>query len=105
MVVRPGDRIRLVSMPSDPDPIPAGTTGTVLAVTTGLLGQIQIKWDSHRNLSLIDGVDEFEIVGHTDLVADSLGCPRCGNVAMSHLDWNADCTLVTCALCQCTYEP
>ena len=103
--VKPGDRICLLAMPSDPAPIPSGTTGTVLNVTEGLLAQIRVKWDNHRSLSLIPGVDQYEIVGHSDLVADSMGCPKCGNVAMDLLEWDQDCTAVTCALCGHTYEP
>ena len=59
----PGDRIRLLSMPDDPDPIPAGSLGTVLSVTTGPLAQIEVRWDSSRSLALIPGVDQFEVVG------------------------------------------
>jgi hypothetical protein len=62
-----GDRIRLIEMPDDPDPIPAGATGTVIAVTTGPYAQIDVRWDnSSRSLSLVPGVDRFEIIGHTD---------------------------------------
>ena len=61
-----GDRIRLIAMPDDPDPIPAGATGTVLAVTTGPYAQIDVDWDNGRSLSLVPGVDRFEIIGHTD---------------------------------------
>jgi hypothetical protein len=53
-------------MPDDPDPIPAGATGTVLAVTTGPYAQIDVDWDNGRSLSLVPGVDRFEIIGHTD---------------------------------------
>lgn len=64
---RPGDRIRLLAMPDDPDPIPAGATGTVLAVTTGRFAQIDVRWDnSSRSLSLVPGVDRFEVIGHID---------------------------------------
>ena len=62
-----GDRIRLIAMVDDPDPIPAGATGTVLAVTTGRFAQIDVAWDnSSRTLSLVPGVDRFEIIGRTD---------------------------------------
>lgn len=104
-IVKPGDRIRLLEMPSDPDPIPVESTGTVLSATEGLLAQIQVQWDNLRTLALIPGVDSWEIVGHSDLVAPALGCPKCGNLAMDLLDWNSDCTLVTCALCGTSYEP
>ena len=54
-------------MPDDPDPIPAGATGTVLAVTDGPLGQILVAWDnSSRSLALVPGVDRFDVIGHTD---------------------------------------
>ena len=67
MPTRPGDRIRLIEMPDDPDPIPAGATGTVLAVTTGRFAQIDVAWDnSSRSLSLVPGVDRFEVIGHID---------------------------------------
>ena len=102
---KPGDRIRLVKMPDDPDPIAEGTTGTVTAVTDGPLGQISVVWDNRRRLILIPGVDDFEIVGHTDLVAESLGCPDCSNPAMDLLEWDEDFTQVTCSLCNRTYTP
>ena len=60
-----GDRIRLIAMPDDPDPIPAGATGTVLAVTTGRFAQIDVDWDNGRTLSLVPGVDRFEVIGRT----------------------------------------
>ncbi len=62
-----GDRIRLIAMPDDPDPIPAGAKGTVLSVTDGPLGQIVVAWDdSARTLTLVPGVDHFEIIAHVD---------------------------------------
>ena len=65
--IRPGSRIRLIAMGDDPDPIPAGATGTVLAVTTGAYAQIDVAWDnSSRSLSLVPGVDRFEVISHID---------------------------------------
>ena len=62
--VKAGDRIRLLSMPDDPDPIPVGSEGTVVDVTDGPLAQITVKWiGMNRTLALIPGVDRFEIVG------------------------------------------
>jgi len=61
-VIRKGARIRLLSMPDDPDPIPVGTTGIVESVTEGPLGQVWIRWDNGRSLALIPGVDRFEVV-------------------------------------------
>lgn len=71
MTTRPpckvGDRIKLIHMPEDPCPIPAGTTGTVKGITD-LFGhqtpefQIWIDWDIKRNLSLIWPIDTFEVI-------------------------------------------
>lgn len=60
--IRKGDRIRLLSMPDDPDPIAVGATGTIESVTEGPLGQVHVRWDSGRSLSLIPGVDRFEVI-------------------------------------------
>ena len=65
--IRRGDRIRLTAMPDDPDPIPAGATGTVLSVTDGPLGQVVVEWDdSSRSLALVPGIDRFEIIAHIE---------------------------------------
>jgi len=65
--VRKGTRIRLIAMPDDPDPIPTGSEGTVVDATDGPLGRIEVRWDnSTRTLSLIPGVDIFEIIGRKD---------------------------------------
>ena len=62
--VKPGDRIKLINMPDDPDPIPAGSEGLVIDVTDGPLAQITVQWiGMNRTLALIPGVDRFEIVG------------------------------------------
>ena len=60
--IRKGDRIRLLHMPDDPDPIPAGSTGTIESVTEDPLGQIWVRWDSGRSLALVPGVDHFEVI-------------------------------------------
>ena len=46
-----GTRLRLDSMENDPQPIPSGTKGTVIAVDDA--GQLLMKWDNGRFLSLI----------------------------------------------------
>ena len=56
----PGTRVRLVSMPDDPDLVPEGTCGTVLAVDGA--GQLLMRWDNGRSLSLLPGVDSFEVL-------------------------------------------
>ena len=73
-VIRKGARIRLLSMPDDPDPIPVGSIGTIESVTDGPLGQIRVKWDdSHRTLNLIPGVDRFEVIERSPETTASTG--------------------------------
>ena len=55
-----GKRIRLISMKDDPDPIEEGEEGTIKGVDG--IGQIMVKWDNGRTLSLIPDVDEYEIL-------------------------------------------
>ncbi len=48
-----GDRIRLVAMPQDPDPVPIGSLGTVVTIYNhGHWAQIDVDWDNGRNLML-----------------------------------------------------
>ena len=47
-------------MENDPQPIPSGTMGTVVAVDD--MGQLIMKWDNGRGLSLIPGEDSFHVV-------------------------------------------
>lgn len=56
-----GTRVRCDDMHNDPRPIPRGTTGTVVGVDDA--GQIVMRWDNGRGLSLIPGVDAFHITG------------------------------------------
>jgi hypothetical protein len=51
---KPGDRIRLLAMLDDPDPIPFSTTGTVAAVRhQGTWAQVDVDWDGGRALMLV----------------------------------------------------
>lgn len=64
---RPGDRIRLIAMRNDPDPISPGTTGTIKAVRTcgsgrGAWLQVDVDWDNGRKLMLSVPPDQFEVV-------------------------------------------
>ena len=52
-----GTRICLDNMENDPQLIPSGTKGTVIAVDDA--GQLLMKWDNGRSLSLIPGEDSF----------------------------------------------
>ena len=71
--IRTGDRIRLLHMPDDPDPIPAGSTGTIESVTEGPLGQVWVRWDTGRQLALVPGVDRFEIIDRGPEPAETTG--------------------------------
>lgn len=54
-----GTKIRLISMPDDPDPIPSGTCGVVIG---GSAEQLWVDWEIRRSLNLIVGVDKFQII-------------------------------------------
>ena len=63
-----GDRVRLVFMPNDPDPVPAGAEGTVQDVVQldwghDKFSQVQIAWDNGRTLSCVCPPDHLEIIG------------------------------------------
>ena len=61
----PGDRIKLISMKNDPNPIPPNTTGTVKSVITAYVfdeDHLYVDWDNGRTLSLLVGTDEFEVI-------------------------------------------
>lgn len=62
-----GTRIRLILMPDDPEPIPPGTSGTVIMVQDLRLGnkpqtQVTVKWDNGRSLSCICPPDVIEAI-------------------------------------------
>ncbi len=60
---QPGDRIRLVAMPDDPEPIPLGSTGTVTAVRQHCTwSQADVAWDNGRTLMLSAPPDQFEVL-------------------------------------------
>ena len=56
----PGTRVKLINMPNDPRPVPEGTEGTVKYVDD--IGSIGVAWDNGQSLSLIPGVDTWEIM-------------------------------------------
>jgi len=59
-----GDRIELIQMGDDPCPIPAGTKGTVRAISPWPKGtaQISVSWDIKRTLALIWPEDQFRVI-------------------------------------------
>ena len=61
--VKIGDRIELIKMGEDPNPIEPGTKGTVNFIGVGLPHTIQygVKWDDGRKLLLCVPPDEFRL--------------------------------------------
>jgi hypothetical protein len=58
-----GDRIRLVSMTDDPDPIPTDALGTIAGVYPQRgWTQVDVNWDSGRSLMLTIPPDRIELV-------------------------------------------
>lgn len=58
-----GDRIMLLQMENDPNPIEVGSLGTVTAISSFLNDiQISVKWDSGRTLSLVCPPDKYEVL-------------------------------------------
>ena len=58
-----GDRIRLIEMVDDPDPIPAGTIGAVTGIHIHSdWTQIEVSWENGRMLMLSSPPDKFEII-------------------------------------------
>ena len=55
-----GKRVKCIEMPDDPTPIENGALGTIRY--TDDMGNIHVKWDSGRGLSLIPNVDKYEIL-------------------------------------------
>ena len=57
------DRIRLIHMPEDPDPIPPGALGTVCAIHPHhRWTQVVVDWDNGRRLMLSLPDDLIEIL-------------------------------------------
>ena len=63
-----GDRIRLIHMLEDPDPIPAGSFGTVRAIHPHHgWTQIEVDWDNGRQLMLSMPDDVIEILATANI--------------------------------------
>jgi len=63
-----GDRIRLIHMPEDPDPIPAGSLGTVRAIHPNHgWTQVEVDWDNGRQLMLSLPDDVIEVLGPANI--------------------------------------
>ncbi len=66
-IPKPGDRIRLLAMPDDPDPIPTGEVGTVIGISShgdkrNAWHQVDVEWDHGRSLMLTLPPDQIEIL-------------------------------------------
>lgn len=87
-----GTRICLDSMENDPQPIPSGTMGTVVVVDD--MGQLVMKWDNGRSLSLIPGEDDFHVIQPEKNLQMKPDCPLIGaNGNIFHLMGIASRTL------------
>lgn len=75
--IQVGDKVRLLHMGEDPDPIPVGTTGRVKMVTDisfmrpNKEVQLVIAWDNGRSLSCICPPDLVEVLEKNDEEGDS----------------------------------
>ena len=54
-----GRRIRMNHM-DDMLPVPDGTEGTITGIDD--IGQIQVQWDNGSTLSVIEEIDDYEIL-------------------------------------------
>lgn len=58
-----GDRIRLIDMPDDPDPLPEGVEGTVVMVIEwNGAEQIAVAWDDGQQRGLTVPPDSFIVI-------------------------------------------
>lgn len=62
MTLQPGDRVQITGvMPDDPDPLPVGTTGTVVRLLDSGR-QADVDWDNGRALLLLVDVDPYRLI-------------------------------------------
>jgi hypothetical protein len=54
-----GKRIRINYM-EDAMPVPQGTEGTITGIDD--MGHIQVRWDNGSSLSVIEEIDNFDII-------------------------------------------
>ena len=59
-----GTRIQLDADMDDPQPILAGTKGTILMIDD--MAQAVMKWDNGRSLSLVLGHDSFHVISQEE---------------------------------------
>jgi hypothetical protein len=67
LLPQPGQRIRLIAMMDDPNPLSPESMGTVVAVARHAIGQdkwfqVEVQWDNGRKLMLSLPPDQIEIL-------------------------------------------
>ena len=67
-MLKVGDRIELVRMNDDPNPVPPGTKGTVKHIEDVHLGrenftQVDVRWDDGRTLMVVCPPDVVRRIG------------------------------------------
>lgn len=66
MTLQPDDRIELIEMPADPNPVPVGATGTVKWVShfdsPHPYDQVGVSWDNGRSLMLLIPPDRVRVL-------------------------------------------
>lgn len=55
-----GDRVRLIEMASDPNPLRPGAIGTVWRIDA--LGTVHVQWDNGRDMGLVPERDRYELI-------------------------------------------
>lgn len=63
-----GTRLELINMTDPYAPVPPGTRGTVSYVDD--IGQIGMKWDNGRSLSLVPGEDSYRRLTSEEIEAE-----------------------------------
>ena len=62
-IAKVGMRIRMLSM-EDEFPVDEGMEGTIYNIDD--LGTLHVKWDDGRNLGIIPGIDEYQVLPSED---------------------------------------
>ncbi len=87
-----GDRVKLVDMPNDPHPITSGDEGTVTFINKDV-GIIGVEWDSGSRLSMVIGVDSYELLNEasdSQIINKSMPSPtlKGGDVSSARTNMN-----------------
>lgn len=69
-----GTRVLLGEMDDPYAPVPPGTEGVVMGVDDA--GQILMRWNNGRGLSLIPGVDSFTVLSRPELQTKEQAEPK-----------------------------